>query len=138
MAFPPHTARAKTRSGSITLAAFFIRPIATGGEATGTATGTGVVYGGDGDEITMWAVDTATLSGSLYLNGGDSTDVAGDGGYVEICSMKAASVISAELITVAAGSGETSGDSGTIFIDGFDVSPLDDDSEVTPPDGTPE
>ena len=99
--------------------------IATGGEATGTATGTGTINGGDSGEFTMWAVCTATLSGSLYFNGGDSTDVAGDGDDVEIGSMKTASAITSELITVAAGSGDTAGEVGEIFIDGFDVTPLD-------------
>jgi len=99
--------------------------IATGGEATGTATGTGTINGGDSGVFSMWAVGTATLSGSLYFNGGDSTDVAGDGDDVEIGSMKTASAITSELITVAAGSGDTAGEVGEIFIDGFDVTPLD-------------
>jgi len=99
--------------------------IATGGEATGTATGTGTVSGGYCYDFYMWAVDTATVSGSLYFNGGDSTDIAGDGGDVEIVSMKTASAITSELITVAAGSGATAGDVGSLWIDGFDVTPVD-------------
>lgn len=98
--------------------------IATGGAATGAKGEVERVYGGSSGDFYMWAVNTATLSGSLYFNGGDSTDVGGLGGRVEIMSMKTPSVVSAGLISVAAGSGAAADDIGNILIDGLDVTPL--------------